>query len=104
MSDLSGVPGATFMALLAMALIVYAMILINRLVPAPARPTQTIRHEITFKGNPVEFAPSPPWLGERIVSGQIGKNGDTIRLNGSTIGLAQRYPAGARVAVHIVRA
>lgn len=104
MSEINGVPSATFVALFALAMIVFSMLMMCRIVPERRRAPQVMRHEIYFRGTPVQISPNPNWLGERIVSGFVGKNGDTLRLNGSTIGLSSHFTPGARVAVHIVRA
>jgi hypothetical protein len=104
MTEISGVPTATYLGLLALAMIVFSMLMMCRIVPRPGPAPQVIRHEIVFRGRPIEVYPTPPWLGERIVSGVIGRTGETARLNGLTLGLSKRYSPGSRVALHLVSA
>lgn len=103
-TEISGIPVSVYMALLAMGMIAYAMILGARLIPQAAPRPRTVRHEVIFRGKPISIEPAPQWLGERIMTGLVGTAGDTIRVNNSTIGLSRRLAPGTRVAVHIVRA
>ena len=96
----------TLVGLLGIALAVFSMLLFYELTPRRPRPrpVQVIRHEVIIKGGALKIETPPAWLGERISTGRIAKSGDVARLNGSAIGLRNRYLPGTRVALYVVRA